>query len=156
MLSKRSDTYLEAIARGTGGTIVKLGLASSDLGTLYESKIEPLGEAARGLATRRQGRAISALSALGLGVFASWLFAGQPRLALALALALALEALELAKPRLASLHPSPWPAVLVGLAVLAAAGGDGRPRLLWSRRSQQWSGESKLTMIAGSTRRSGI
>ena len=42
VLSKRSDTALEAIARGTGGTIVKLGLASGDLGTLYESKIEPL------------------------------------------------------------------------------------------------------------------
>jgi Ca-activated chloride channel family protein len=42
VLSKRTDTFLEAIANGTGGTIVKLGLASSDLGKLYESKIEPL------------------------------------------------------------------------------------------------------------------
>jgi Ca-activated chloride channel homolog len=51
VLSKRFDTALETIARGTGGTIVKLGLASGDLGTLYESKIEPLArrqhEAAR-------------------------------------------------------------------------------------------------------------
>jgi Ca-activated chloride channel homolog len=51
VLSKRSDTALEAIARGTGGTIVKLGLATGDLGSLYESKIEPLArrqhEAAR-------------------------------------------------------------------------------------------------------------
>jgi Ca-activated chloride channel homolog len=51
VLSKRLDMALEAIARGTGGTIVKLGLSSADLGTLYESKIEPLArrqhEAAR-------------------------------------------------------------------------------------------------------------
>ena len=51
VLSKRSDARLEAIARATGGTIVKLGLATGDLGTLYESKIEPLArrqhEAAR-------------------------------------------------------------------------------------------------------------
>jgi Ca-activated chloride channel homolog len=51
VLSKRSDTALEAIARSTGGTSVKLGLATGDLGTLYESKIEPLArrqhEAAR-------------------------------------------------------------------------------------------------------------
>jgi Ca-activated chloride channel family protein len=33
---------LEAIARGTGGTIVKLGLASSDMGSMYASNIEPL------------------------------------------------------------------------------------------------------------------
>ncbi len=42
VLSKRVDTYLDTIARGTGGTIVKLGLSSTDLGTLYQSKIEPL------------------------------------------------------------------------------------------------------------------
>ena len=42
VLSMRSDAALEAIAHATGGTIVKLGLSSSDLGTLYESKIEPL------------------------------------------------------------------------------------------------------------------
>jgi Ca-activated chloride channel homolog len=42
VLSIRSDAALEAIARATGGTIVKLGLSSADLGTLYESRIEPL------------------------------------------------------------------------------------------------------------------
>jgi Ca-activated chloride channel family protein len=42
VLSKRSDAALEAIVRGTGGTIVKLGLASGNLGKLYESKIEPM------------------------------------------------------------------------------------------------------------------
>ena len=56
VLSKRSDTSLEAIARGTGGTIVKLGLASSDLGALYESKIEPLARRQRE-ASRLAGKA---------------------------------------------------------------------------------------------------
>jgi Ca-activated chloride channel homolog len=42
VLSMRSDAALEAIAHATGGTIVKLGLSTADLGTLYESKIEPL------------------------------------------------------------------------------------------------------------------
>lgn len=47
VLSKRSDTALEAIARGTGGIVVKLGLASGDLGRLYETKIEPLARSQR-------------------------------------------------------------------------------------------------------------
>jgi Ca-activated chloride channel family protein len=41
VLSRRRDTALETIARGTGGVIVKLGLASVDLGSLYQSRIEP-------------------------------------------------------------------------------------------------------------------
>jgi Ca-activated chloride channel homolog len=56
VLSKRLDTALEAIARGTGGTIVKLGLSSADLGTLYESKIEPLARRQHE-ATRLAGKA---------------------------------------------------------------------------------------------------
>jgi Ca-activated chloride channel homolog len=47
VLSKRFDTALEAIARGTGGAVVKFGLASGDLGNLYKSKIEPLARSRR-------------------------------------------------------------------------------------------------------------
>ena len=89
VLSKRSDTALEAIARGTGGTIVKLGLASGDLGTLYESKIEPLARRQHE-ASRLAGKAerFPLFLALGLRVADPRLFAGQPELALALELAL--------------------------------------------------------------------
>ncbi len=43
VLSRRSDTALEAIAGETGGTVIRLGLTSGagDLGTLYRSRIEP-------------------------------------------------------------------------------------------------------------------
>jgi Ca-activated chloride channel family protein len=41
VLSQRKDLALESVARRTDGSIVKLGLASGDLGTLYQTKIEP-------------------------------------------------------------------------------------------------------------------
>jgi Ca-activated chloride channel family protein len=41
VLSSRIDQTLETITRQTDGSIVKLGLASGDLGTLYRTKIEP-------------------------------------------------------------------------------------------------------------------
>jgi len=41
VLSRRSDAALEQIARETGGVLIRLGLASSDLGSLYQTKIEP-------------------------------------------------------------------------------------------------------------------
>ena len=41
VLSRRSDTSLEAIAQETGGMLIRLGLASTDLGTLYRTRIEP-------------------------------------------------------------------------------------------------------------------
>ena len=47
VLSQRSDIALETIAHQTGGTIVKLGLASGDLGSLYQTKIEPLARQRR-------------------------------------------------------------------------------------------------------------
>jgi Ca-activated chloride channel family protein len=47
VISQRSDLALEAIARETGGTLVKLGLASGDLGSLYQTKIEPLARQRR-------------------------------------------------------------------------------------------------------------
>jgi Ca-activated chloride channel family protein len=39
--SQRSDVALEQIARNTGGTLVRLGLSSTDLGSLYQKNIEP-------------------------------------------------------------------------------------------------------------------
>jgi Ca-activated chloride channel homolog len=41
VLSQRIDQALESVARRTDGSIVKLGLASGDLGALYRTKIEP-------------------------------------------------------------------------------------------------------------------
>ena len=41
VLSSRIDQPLETVTRRTDGSIVKLGLASGDLGTLYRTKIEP-------------------------------------------------------------------------------------------------------------------
>ncbi len=41
VLSRRNDSALETIALRTDGSIVRLGLASGDLGTLYRTKIEP-------------------------------------------------------------------------------------------------------------------
>ena len=41
VLSRRVDSALETIALRTDGSIVRLGLASGDLGTLYQTKIEP-------------------------------------------------------------------------------------------------------------------
>jgi Ca-activated chloride channel family protein len=47
VLSRRSDAALEAIARQTGGVILRFGLASGDLGTLYQTGIEPAARARR-------------------------------------------------------------------------------------------------------------
>jgi Ca-activated chloride channel family protein len=41
VLSKRFDATLDAIARETGGAIVRMGLTSADLGMLYRTRIEP-------------------------------------------------------------------------------------------------------------------
>jgi Ca-activated chloride channel homolog len=125
VLSKRSDASLEAIARGTGGTIVKLGLASSDLGTLYESKIEPLArrqhEASRlaGKAERFPLFLLSALVLLLLGCLPanrgwlwhlSWSWRGSPGW----------------RRSAQAIRPA---SVLVGLAVLAAGAADRQPKV---------------------------
>ena len=41
VMSRRADSSLETIALRTDGSIVRLGLASGDLGILYQTKIEP-------------------------------------------------------------------------------------------------------------------
>jgi Ca-activated chloride channel family protein len=41
VMSRRLDAALESIARRTDGSLVRMGLAAGDLGTLYRAKIEP-------------------------------------------------------------------------------------------------------------------
>jgi Ca-activated chloride channel homolog len=41
VVSKRSDEPLDALARASGGVVIRLGLASADLGGLYRDKIAP-------------------------------------------------------------------------------------------------------------------
>jgi Ca-activated chloride channel family protein len=45
--SQRVDTALEAVARQTEGAVLKLGLASADLGTLYRARIAPVAKRKR-------------------------------------------------------------------------------------------------------------
>jgi Ca-activated chloride channel family protein len=47
VLSQRSDTALEVITRKTGGALVRLGLASTDLGSLYRDRIAPVAKVRR-------------------------------------------------------------------------------------------------------------
>jgi Ca-activated chloride channel family protein len=67
VLSRRFDQTLETVARRTGGMIVPLGLASVDLGPLYQTKIEPAArrrrEASR-LAERAEGFPLVLIAAL--------------------------------------------------------------------------------------------
>lgn len=42
VLSRRVDTSLEAVAKRSGGAMIRLGLASADLGALYKTRIEPV------------------------------------------------------------------------------------------------------------------
>ena len=41
VISKRSDEALDALARATGGVVIRLGLASADLGAVYRDTIAP-------------------------------------------------------------------------------------------------------------------
>jgi len=45
--SRRSDEALDALAAATGGGVVRLGLASADLGALYRERIAPAARRAR-------------------------------------------------------------------------------------------------------------
>ena len=67
VLSQRSDAAPEQIARETGGTLVRLGLASTDLGSLYQTKIEPAARRQReafGNKTRAERFPLCLLAAL--------------------------------------------------------------------------------------------
>ncbi len=72
--SKRDDSALDALAAATNGVVVKLGLASADLGALYRSKIAPAAKRVReGVlpADRAQRYGIFVMSALALVSFRS-------------------------------------------------------------------------------------
>jgi Ca-activated chloride channel family protein len=65
--SHRSDAAPEQIAHETGGTLVRLGLASTDLGSLYQKKIEPAARRQReatGNKTRAEQFRLCLLAAL--------------------------------------------------------------------------------------------
>lgn len=47
VVSRRTDEALEAIAGRSGGAMLKLGLATADLGLLYRERIEPVARAKR-------------------------------------------------------------------------------------------------------------
>src|SRR5271157_5902457 len=47
VLSRRVDTFLEAIAQETDGAVMKLGLAAADLKTLYRTRIAPVAQRKR-------------------------------------------------------------------------------------------------------------
>jgi Ca-activated chloride channel homolog len=67
VLSRRSDAALEQIAHETGGVLIRLGLASSDLGLLYRTKIEPAARRRRetsGNKTRAERFPLCLLAAL--------------------------------------------------------------------------------------------
>ena len=97
VLSKRVDTYLDTIARGSGGTIVKLGLSSTDLGALRVESRAARPPPAPGHAACRQGRAVPPVLVDGLRNAHRRLFARESELALELYLVLELAAaLELA------------------------------------------------------------
>ena len=75
VLSRRMDTAPAAIAETTGGAVVPLGLAATDLGELYLNRIEPIARQKR-LVFRASERAERfgwfVLAALVLGLTGSW------------------------------------------------------------------------------------
>ena len=75
VLSRRADSALETIALRTDGSIVRLGLAAGDLGTLYQTKIEPAARRRREstrLADRAERFPLLLIAALTFLIAASW------------------------------------------------------------------------------------
>ena len=107
--------------RRTGGMIVKLGLASVDLGKLYETRIEPLARRRRGASWLNGPSEVSPVLARRLRAFGGRLPAGRPQLAIDVALDLELAAF--------AEKPGPFVALLAA-AGLATGAGEGhlRPR----------------------------
>jgi Ca-activated chloride channel family protein len=73
--SRRSDTALEAIAQLTGGAMLRIGIASVDLGDLYTTRIAPVAERTRDrmrAPERHERYGVFVLAALSLGLGASW------------------------------------------------------------------------------------
>ena len=75
VLSRRVDTFLEAIAQETDGAVLKLGLATTDLETLYRTRIAPVAKrkrAAGRLADRPERFPLFLAAALGLALSGCW------------------------------------------------------------------------------------
>jgi Ca-activated chloride channel family protein len=75
VVTRRSDAAAEALARETGGAVVPLGLASTDLGTVFMDRIEPVERKLRSQRDRRdrvERFPIFLLGALGVGLLSSW------------------------------------------------------------------------------------
>jgi len=75
ILSRRVDTYLEAIAQETDGAVMKLGLAAADLKTLYRTRIAPVAQrkrAAGRFAERPERFPLFLAAALGLALSGCW------------------------------------------------------------------------------------
>jgi Ca-activated chloride channel homolog len=75
VLSRRVDTALEAIAQETDGAILKLGLATADLKTLYRTRIAPVAQrkrAASRFSERPERFPMFLAAALGLALSGCW------------------------------------------------------------------------------------
>ncbi len=75
VLSRRVDTALEAIAEENDGAVLKLGLATADLKTLYQTRIAPVARqkrAARHIAERPERFPFFLAVALGLALSGCW------------------------------------------------------------------------------------
>ncbi len=75
VLSKRTDEPLASIARITGGAFLPLGVATTDLGRLYQTRIEPVAGALRrsALAPAPAERfQVFLMAAVGLALAACW------------------------------------------------------------------------------------
>ncbi len=75
VLSRRVDTALEAIAQETDGAVLKLGLATADLKTLYQTRIAPVAQrkrAAGRFADRPERFPLFLAAALGLALAGCW------------------------------------------------------------------------------------
>ncbi len=75
VLSRRVDTALEAIAQETDGAVLKLGLATADLKTLYRTRIAPVAQrkrAAGRFAERPERFPLFLAAALGLALAGCW------------------------------------------------------------------------------------
>ncbi|MGO9812631.1 MAG: VWA domain-containing protein [Isosphaeraceae bacterium] len=71
VLSRRVDTYLEAIAQETDGAVLKLGLAAADMKSLYRTRIAPVAQrkhAAGRFAERPERFPLFLAAALGLAL----------------------------------------------------------------------------------------
>ncbi len=75
VLSRRVDKFLEAIAQETDGAVLKLGLATTDLKTLYQTRIAPVARrkrAAGKFAERPERFPLFLAAALGLALSGCW------------------------------------------------------------------------------------